>query len=166
MYESLSFDYQRLQEKQEQLEGICRELSARNNDLAWELDSQEQYGRRNCLLCHGVAEPPQGMRIRENTDAAVIDIMTNKLGLQVNDTDLDRSHRVGRKTQRSTKPRPIIVKFVTYKVRAEVFRSKRGLKKTGLGNTESLTRKKAQLYSSVKFLTIQTCKQLGQLTVG
>ena len=51
--------------------------------------------------------------------------MTNKLGLQVNDTDLDRSHRIGRKTQRSTKPRPIIVKFVSYKVRAEVFRSKR-----------------------------------------
>ena len=165
MYESLSFDYQRLQEKQEQLEGICRELSARNNDLAWELDSQEQYGRRNCQLFHGVAEPPQGMR-RENTDAAVIDIMTNKLGLQVNDTDLDRSHRVGRKTQRATKLRPIIVKFVSCKVRAEVFRSKRGLKKTGLGITESLTRKKAQLYSSVKFLTIQTCKQLGQLTVG
>ena len=88
MYESLSFGYQRLQEKQQQ-EGICRKLSARNNDLAWELDSQEQYGRRNCLLFHGVAEPPQGMKRRENTDAAVIDIMTNKLGLQVNDTDLD-----------------------------------------------------------------------------
>ena len=89
------------------------------------------------------------MRRREDTDTAVIDIMTNKLGLQVNDTDLDRSHRIGRKTQRSTKPRLIIVKFVSYKVRAEVFRSKRGLKKTGLGITESLTDKRAELYSSV-----------------
>ena len=36
MNESLPFDYQRLQEKHEKLEGICRELSARNNDPAWE----------------------------------------------------------------------------------------------------------------------------------
>ena len=74
MYESLSFDYQRLQEKQEQ-EGICRKLSARNKDLAWELDSQEQYGRRNCLLFHGVAEMPLGMRRRENTDAAQLSLI-------------------------------------------------------------------------------------------
>ena len=67
----------------------------------------------------------------------VIGIKTNNLGLQVNDTDLERSHRIGRKTQRSTKPRPILVKFVSYKVLAEVFRSKRDLKKTGLGITES-----------------------------
>ena len=135
--------------------------------IAWELDGQEQYGRRDCLLFHGVAEPPQGMRRRENTDAAVINIMTNKLGLQVNDTALDRSHRIGRKTQRSTKPRPIIVKFVSYKVRAEVFSSKRGLKKTGLGITENLTRKtiKERNYTAL-FLTIQTWKQHGRLTVG
>ena len=75
--------------------------------------------------------------------------MTNKLGLQVNDTDFNRSHRIVRKMQRSTKPRPIIVKFVSYKVRAEVFRSKRGLKKTGLGITNSLTRKRTELYGSV-----------------
>ena len=75
--------------------------------------------------------------------------MTNKLGLQVDNTDLNRSHRIGRKTQRSTKPRLIIVKFVFYKVLAEVFRSKRGSKKTGLGITESLTRKRAELYNSV-----------------
>ena len=107
------------------------------------------------------------MRRRENTDAAVINIMTNKLGLQVNDTDLDRSHRIGRKTQRSTKPRPIIVKFVSYKVRAEVFSNKRGLKKTGLGITENLTRKtiKERNYTA-PFLTIQTWKQHGRLTVG
>ena len=47
------------------------------------------------------------------------------------------------------KPRPIIVKFVSYKVRSEVFRSKRKLKGSGVRITESLTKKRMELYNSV-----------------
>jgi hypothetical protein len=82
--------------------------------------------------------------------------MRNKLNINVDITDLDRSHRFGRRvnprmsTQLASKPRPIIVKFLAYNIRAEVFRKKRQLKGSGLGVSESLTKKRMDLYRSVK----------------
>ena len=88
-------------------------LRATKQDRVWDLDSLEQYGRQNCLLFHGAPKPPQGVIKRENTDAAVIEIMTNKLGIRVKETG-----RIGGK-KRSVKPRPIIIKFRLYQVRAK-----------------------------------------------
>ena len=134
-----------------QLEERCNELplQRKNKDLEWELESLEQYGRRNALLIHGVAE--RSNEFTEDTDAIAIDIVRNKLGLEIDRTQLDRSHRLGRRniSQTRPKPRPIILKFVSYNVRSEVFRRKRRLKGSGLGVTESLTRKRMELYSTV-----------------
>lgn len=154
IYESLSFDNNNLQAKYKELEKTCNELKCQNKDLEWDIDSIEQYGRRNCLLFHGIPESTND-RV-ENTDGIVVDIMRNKLNINVDITDLDRSHRLGRRvnprmsTQLASKPRPIIVKFLAYNIRAEVFRKKRQLKGSGLGVSESLTKKRMDLYRSVK----------------
>ena len=59
---------------------------------------------------------------------------------------IDRSHRLGtRKLTDNTdkhKPRPIIIKFVSYQHRAAVYRTKRKFKGTGFTITESLFSKK------------------------
>lgn len=133
---------------------IADDRNDKREELVWELDGLEQYSRRNCLLVHGVAEPQAGTRSRENTDDVVLDVFNNKLGLNLDGTDLDRSHRIGRRSPQSgssepNKPRPVIVKFVSYNVRAEVFRSKRKLKGTGLGVSESLTKRRMELYKQV-----------------
>jgi hypothetical protein len=149
LYESILFDSSEDKNKIKQLEELCNELQRKNKDFEWELESLEQFGRRNCLLIHGVAE--RSNELTEDTDAIAIDIVRNKLGLEIDRTQLDRLHRLWRRniSQTRPKPRPILLKFVSYNVRSEVFRRKRRLKGSGLGVTESLTRKRMELYSTV-----------------
>ncbi|KAJ4426184.1 hypothetical protein ANN_26993 [Periplaneta americana] len=62
-----------------------------------------------------------------------------RIGVDVNVMDIDRSHRIGRRDV-GNRPRPIIVKFVIYRKRSEVFKNKRLLKKSGVTIREDLTR--------------------------
>lgn len=112
-------------------------------------DDYEQRSRNDCLLIHGVSESAN-----ENTDFVVQKVVSDKLGITLNHDDIKRSHRIGQvKSQRSTrsssaKHRPIIVKFVHFHKRQDVFKNKRKLKDTGITVTESLTSTRLQLYHS------------------
>ena len=154
VYESLSFDYKNLKDSYEETKNTCKELCDKNESLIDELDGLEQYGRRNCLLLHGVPECPTG---EEETDQVALKIINEKLNLQLDESDLDRSHRLRRNnhagvdagSNQPAKPRPIIIKFVSHNTRSEVFMSKRKLKGSGLGISESLARRRMRLYSDV-----------------
>ena len=80
----------------------------------------------------GVKETPG-----ENTGALILKICADN-GVPVQLSDIDRSHRVGKPpspptplTPLDTKPRAIIVKFATYRVRSAVFKSRTNLKSAG-----------------------------------
>lgn len=151
LYESLSFDNHEIKDRLMKLEEYCGELKEKNKSMEWEIDSLEQYSRRNCLLIHGIPEPCESI-VEEDTDALVINVLSQKLGLQVDKAHLDRSHRLGRRNPQSgirSKPRPVIAKFVSYNTRSDVFRQKRKLKGTGMGITESLTKQRMLLYKAV-----------------
>ena len=110
------------------------------------IDHVSQYGRRNCLLVHGLQE-----RSSEDTDELVLEIFNTKLPLvHITRPDLDRSHRLGKKNSNSTKPRPIIVKFVAYNTRSLVFRKKKALKGSGVSISESLTPYRQNLYTRLQ----------------
>lgn len=96
------------------------------------VDELEQYQRRPCLRIFGVEE-----RDQENTDDIAVEV-AQKIGVQLTTNDIDRSHRVGRR--QGDRPRPIIIKFSSYRKRSEVFRNKRLLKSTGLTIREDLTK--------------------------
>jgi hypothetical protein len=56
VYESLSFDVSSANEKIEERKSLERNLADKCGKLQDNLDELEQYGRRNCLLIHGVPE--------------------------------------------------------------------------------------------------------------
>ena len=107
-----------------------KKLTQRQDDL-------EQYQRRNCLRIFGVPEQSD-----EDTDKIVIETAA-KIGVGLSVNDIDRSHRIGR--QINDRPRPVIVKFTSYRKRSEVFRSKRQLKGTGVTIREDLTKERLKL---------------------
>lgn len=122
----------------EESRGLVNELKLALDDrdkkirhLECRLDDMEQYQRRQCLRIFGVPEV-------ENEDTDVIAIqVAEKTGVSLQVSDIDRSHRVGKKTD--DRPRAIIVKFVSYRKRSEVFRNKRLLKGSQITVREDLT---------------------------
>ena len=98
------------------------------------MDQQAQYSRRNCLLFHGIKEEKD-----EDTDSIIICMVKEEMDIEIMPNDLDRSHHIGNLKPKK-KERPIIVKFVRYNLRHNIFKNKKLLKAKGVFITESLTK--------------------------
>lgn len=117
------------------------------------IDDGEQYSRRNCLLIHGIPE-----RLNEDTSALAIktfdDLSTDEFKVEIQPTDLDRTHRLGKKKvsldDSKPRPRPIIVKFCSYENRKLVYKNKKELKGSGITISESLTAHRMELLRLAK----------------
>ena len=92
------------------------------------------YQRRQCLRVFGVTE-----EVGEDTDIICMEV-GKRIGVNVEVSDIDRSHRIGKKDV--GKPRPIIIKFLSYRKRNEMFRNKRQLKGSGITIREDLTKQR------------------------
>lgn len=132
---------------QETVQDLQNELAIKderiNNleSLVYEgLDEREQYSRRNNIRIFGIQESDN-----EDTDQVVLDLAA-KLGVPLVKQQIDRSHRVGRK---GTKPRPIIVKLVSYAQRKALFMAKKSLKGTGTFVCEDLTKSRRELLKKI-----------------
>ena len=99
-----------------------------------QVNQQAQYSVRNCLLFHGIKEEKD-----EDTDSIIINIVKEEMDIDILPNDLDRSHRTGNPKAKK-KERPIIVKFVRYNLRHNIFKNKKLLNRKGVSITESLTK--------------------------
>ncbi|XP_071511909.1 uncharacterized protein [Diadema antillarum] len=103
------------------------------------LNDAEQYSRRNCLRLYGIPESDH-----EDTDEVMLDLASKELNVKLKPEDIDRSHRIGaprpvKRGEKTKPPRPIIVKFATYRVRHLVIRNRKRLKGKHIGIEEDLT---------------------------
>ena len=88
----------------EELEKENANLKEHLKDVEQNVDRQEQYSRRNCLIIHRIKEERN-----ENTDDIVLKFIQDDLQEEINIEDLDRTHRIGKVN--NGKSRPITVKF-------------------------------------------------------
>ncbi|KAK7109363.1 hypothetical protein V1264_013413 [Littorina saxatilis] len=99
-------------------------------ELHDKLDNLEQYTR-----CNSVRIGPVPERLNENTDNIVIKL-AESVAVQLNVSDIDRSHRVGKITEGpNQRPRSIIVKFSTYRAKQSLMKARKGLNKTDVTKT-------------------------------
>lgn len=132
------------------LKGELQVLKLHMETTDRQIDDAEQYSRRNCLLLHGLAE-----KQNEDSQVAAISILNEKLNASLNFRDLDRVHRLGRPKRTMAEAvtsgkRPIIIKFLRYQDRDQVWKAKRILKGTGLLITESLTSTRHRLLQEAR----------------
>lgn len=106
-------------------------------ELECKIDDIEQYQRRQCLRIFGIKEEND-----EDTDEIALKVAKD-IGVDLSVTDIDRSHRVGRKNE--DRPRPIIVKFCSYRQRHKMYQNKKLLKGSGVTLREDLTRARHNL---------------------
>ena len=123
---------------------VSAKLEKEVKSLNYELDDQQQYSRRTCLLIHGVQEED-----KENVEAKVLDVVNKDVQANLEVKDVSRTHRLGKK-RNDGKPRPIIVRFLSYRQRKQVFDKKRALKGKKIVITENLTKSRYSLLQSCK----------------
>ena len=144
VYDACALDDEKISSTVESLERRVGDLDNDNRALREELDTMEQYSRRNCLVVHGIPES------KEDSGDAVLHVFNGQLNVPVTPHSIDRSHRLGRFQPSSNKPRPVIVKFVSYETRRQVFSAKRRLKGTKIVITENLTRRRSELLNRTR----------------
>ena len=107
-------------------------LSNELNQSVLKVDELEQYDRRNSLRLSLNTKQEEV----ENTDKIVVN------GVDIECSDISRSHRVGRP---GSKPRPILVTFVSYRMREKLYSNrKKMVKNTYI--SEDLTRYRQGLF--------------------
>ena len=120
VYDACALDDEKISSTVESLERRVGDLDNDNRALREELDTMEQYSRHNCLVVHGIPET------KEDSGDAVLHVFNGQLNVPVTPHSIDRSHRLGRFQPSSNKPRPVIVKFVSYETRRQVFSATQG----------------------------------------
>ena len=125
------------------LRNEMQETKIKYEMLEAKLEKQAQYSRRNCLIIYG-----KPIEEKEDTDKIVVDLISNKLGVLITKSHLDRSHRL----RSSNLINPIIVKFISYNIRNLIYQNKRKLKGSGITISEALTSERRALIKRLSVL--------------
>jgi hypothetical protein len=125
-----------------------------------EITELQQYTRRNCILISGIPESKverdsDGKPIPENTDKLVMDLSKDKLGIELKEEDIDRTHRVSGKRRTDGKSRAIVAKFTRYNIRNKVIKARSELKGTHIGIQDLLCKTKQELLNKSKDMVNQ-----------
>ena len=103
------------------------ELEKKVATLEAQTDAVEQYSRRANLRFHGIPDSDG-----EDTDSLIITLINEQINVEtrVQNTDIERSHRVGPKLDKQgrRRVRPIIVRFAKERTRDVVYRARFRLK--------------------------------------
>ena len=144
---SIESQYDNLMTEKETLAARVAQLESK---LDSKVDELEQYSRRSCLVITGFAEPRAQ---QEDRDKKVREFCQERMYVELSERDIDRTHCLGpKRTDQKGKVihRPIIVKFSTYRVRQQVFSSKKKLKAMGFAIFENLAKRNADSYKEVR----------------
>ena len=106
----------------------------------------------------------------EDTDEKIVEMAQNQLNLNISKSDIDRSHRVGR-PKPGGRPRPIIVKFISYKTKKAVFQARSALSLRTPGGkakyiNEDLTKTRLEMYREAQTLKRDNLVQDSWTTDG
>ena len=109
----LQLENQRLRKKGNDLQKKI--YSAEKNINSW-----EQYGRRNNIEITGIPESVEN----EKREETVVEVL-NKIDLNVSNNDIESCHRLGKQ---KNKPRKTIIRFVNTKFAKKALLNRKGLK--------------------------------------
>ena len=114
-----------LQKEIVQLKRAMDKKDQQIHDMEKQIDSLEQYTRRNSLRVQGIPE-----KETEDTCEEVLKIVNETLGVNppIAPSDIDRVHRVGPHSTNRSGPRPVIIKMATYRARARIFKERAKLR--------------------------------------
>lgn len=124
-------------------------ISTTISKLETSIDDLEQYGRRNCLIVHGLTDLPNARRNYWEFVEKLVTKINCQMNLNLSSEAVDIAHPLP--VAKNGKA-PIIIKFIRRSDRNTIFHRKRYLAGTGMAVTESLTKKRLALMNEAKGL--------------
>ena len=128
---------------------------AKSNDeknresLKEDINDLEQYGRRNNLRFDGIADDHK--ETAEQTGQKVAQCLNAIIpNLHIRRCDVDIAHRLNRKKDTYSRPRQIIVKFVSRYTRDTVWQNRRLLTRSRVFINEDLTQINARVLTCIR----------------
>lgn len=168
-YNTLKQDNSTLKNTVVALEKANSELTAENKDFARRLSEQENHSRRENIIIRGLPEKSYSESAVRSSDVSISDMPEPGSSLSVEDTvvefcrnslkidldprDISSAQRL-RKTGKDT-ARPIMVRFVSLKVRDRVMRAKKVLRTSTDSHvflSDHLTTEASQLFFEARTL--------------
>jgi len=138
------------------LKASIKELHASVLKLNNSLDEMNQYSRSDNILIHGVPYSSDGSQETDIGGVVVTTLNNNIMGINLLGADISSAHRIGRPNTaapgQSSKPQPIVVRFVRRAMRNTLLYKRKELKGKRLVITEQLTQPRSQLLKKVKRL--------------
>ena len=98
-FDDLEKEIKEKDEKINQLEKAIKNLVRKQKSLCSDIDNLEQYSQQNCLVLHGVKESNN-----KNTNKILRKTFSEKVGIELKEDGLDRSHRLGKPKRKDNKP--------------------------------------------------------------
>lgn len=109
-------------------------LTSQQETLQTRLDDLEDRSRRNNVVIHGIEDSKESW---QDTEEKALAALHSVLGVEVSPSEVERAHRIG--TLSSSKPRPIIMKFCSFKTRDKVLSARSKLKESGISVSEDFS---------------------------
>lgn len=121
----------KLEEENMRLRESLKQLEGKQDDL-------ENRSRRNNLIFYGVPENQNTPETWDDCGRKILDIIVNDIKLEgITDRDVERAHRLGGQFGK----RPIIVKFMHFRVKEKILLARRNLKGTNIFINEDFSTK-------------------------
>ncbi|KAK9730990.1 hypothetical protein QE152_g14036 [Popillia japonica] len=127
----------------------CESMEKDKTMLLNKIDELEQYSRRNSIRVFGIPENND-----ENVRNKIIELCSHKLNVNIDNTQIDRAHRVGSTNTANSKHtsshRGIMVKFINYEHKMLVLQNRKKLKGSKVVITEDLTSTRYKLLRNAR----------------
>ena len=142
-----------VKELKEERQILVEEVETTKSNLNFVIEKNnelEQYNRGNNIRVFGIRDVKREEKAVE-TEKTVRELIRNKLGYKLDDSDIEVAHRLG--SYQSNKDRAVIVRFSSRKVTEQVTSRRRALKGSGIVIAEDLTKINAARYQKVRELS-------------
>ena len=135
--DGLSAKVKKLAEENKELRGQVEQCRREERAVRRDINDHEQHGRQFNVRVYGVPEVQGKQESVEDCVLKCTNIFTSKVGVPVKGEDIEIAHRVGKAG--GARPRPILVRFLTRRLRGRVLADRKRLKQSGVSVSEDLT---------------------------
>lgn len=132
-------------EKIKKMEEIVKNIEHKSAGLEKQIDVLQQNEKINNVCVYGIKEQQN-----EKLKLIMTQLINVNTEVSLNEIDIEKCYRIGKESNNSSKPRPVVVKFKSFDRKIAVLKSRNKFKGKHIFITEDLTQVRLKLLKDAK----------------